>query len=72
MPNFFLMALKIHIDNVLKYNTLYIFRTADTLFKHKATNILECSQSVYIVTQKKQPNIISHKNNKQKLRKQRP
>ena len=48
MPAYFLIALEIHIDEVLKQNTLYIFCTAalkkhDTVFKHKATNILEGS-----------------------------
>ena len=50
MPDCFLTAIKIHIDDVLKYNTLYIYlynsiMKHDTLFKHQATNISEGSLS---------------------------
>ena len=37
MPDCFLTALKIHIDDVLKYNTLYIF------CKAALRNIIPCS-----------------------------
>ena len=46
IPDCFLTALKIHIDDFLKENT-YVLHSSimkhDTLFNHKATNIKEIS-----------------------------